>query len=89
MDAFGGTNDIDVLLRRIRAEFIEMPDLRITEAQAGKLWGLDQVRCHAVLGALVDSGFLTTTHDGAFIRSTSSLRARVISQRDRVEGPVQ
>ena len=33
------------LLRRIKAEYIEMPGLRLTVAQAGRLWGLDTPAC--------------------------------------------
>ena len=56
------------VLRRVQGEFLEMPGLRLTEAQARRLWGLDAASCAALLGALVDGKFLFRTRDGAFIR---------------------
>jgi hypothetical protein len=58
----------DDVLRRVRGEYIEMPGLRLTSAQAQRLWGLDRASCDALLGALVDSKFLFRTQDGAFMR---------------------
>ena len=40
----------------------------LTEAQARRLWGLDEASCGALLGALVDAKFLFKTRDGAFMR---------------------
>lgn len=59
---------IQDVVRRIRGEFLEMPGLRLTQAQAQRLWRLDQTACEAVLGALVDARFLAKTRDGAFVR---------------------
>ncbi len=61
----------DDVLRRVRGEYIEMPGLRLTTAQAQRLWGLDRASCDALLGALVDAKFLSRTRDGAFVRSES------------------
>jgi hypothetical protein len=58
----------DDVLRRVRGEFLEMPGLRLTEAQARRLWNLDAASCKALLKALVDSRFLFCTRDGAFMR---------------------
>jgi hypothetical protein len=55
-------------LRRVQGEFLEMPGLRLTEAQARRLWNLDAASCGALLGALVDAKFLFRTRDGAFMR---------------------
>lgn len=55
-------------LKRVTSEFLDMPGLRLTEAQARRLWGLDQASCSALLGALVDAKFLLKTRDGAFMR---------------------
>ena len=41
------------VLRRVQGEFLEMPGLRLTEAQARRLWGLDAASCGALLGKLV------------------------------------
>jgi hypothetical protein len=62
------TRATDEVLRRVQGEFLEMPGLRLTEAQARRLWGLDAVSCGALLGALVDAKFLFRTRDGAFMR---------------------
>ena len=61
----------DDVLRRVRGEYIEMPGLRLTTAQAQRLWGLDRAACDALLAALVDAKFLSRTRDGAFVRSES------------------
>jgi hypothetical protein len=59
---------IDDALRRVKGEYLEMPGLRLTPAQAQRLWGLDREACDALLGALVDTKFLYRTRDGAFMR---------------------
>jgi hypothetical protein len=59
---------IDEVLQRIQGEFVEMPGLRLTTAQAQRLWGLERDVCDALLGALVDAKFLSQTRDGAFVR---------------------
>ena len=59
---------IDDVLQRIQGEFVEMPGLRLTAAQARRLWGLERDVCDAMLGALVDARFLAQTRDGAFVR---------------------
>jgi hypothetical protein len=53
-----------------------MPGLRLTTAQAQRLWGLDRAACDALLGALVDAKFLFRTRDGAFMRSDQAVAAR-------------
>jgi len=74
--------DEDVL-RRVRGEFLEMPGMRLTEAQAGRLWNLDAASCRAVLTALVDSRFLFTTGDGAFMRLEGARPARASIHKNR------
>jgi hypothetical protein len=58
----------DDVLQRIQGEFVEMPGLRLTAAQAQRLWGLDREVCDQLLGALVEAKFLAQTRDGAFVR---------------------
>lgn len=55
-------------LRRIRGEFLEMPGMRVTPDQAGRLLGLTPEACEMLLAALMESGFLCRTHDGAYVR---------------------
>ncbi len=72
------------LLQRIKSEFLEMPGLRLTRPQAGRLWGLDDVACSALLASLVDSQFLFQTRDGAFMRiELDQTRARPATGRGR------
>jgi hypothetical protein len=61
--------DFEAVVCRVRAEFVEMPGLRLTPAQATRLWGLDWEACHAVINALIDSSFLRWTAAGAVTRA--------------------
>ena len=63
--------DFEVIARRVRAEFREMPGLRLTPAQARRLWGLEVEMCHAVIEALVASDFLRWTAAGSVTRAES------------------
>jgi hypothetical protein len=56
------------LLTRIRMEYIEMPDLRLTLRQARRLWNLEPELCDELLSVLVHEGFLARTHDGSFLK---------------------
>jgi hypothetical protein len=58
------------LLRRIWAEFMEMPGLRLTFLQAQRLWGVDARTCKDLLENLVGLGFLTRGSDGRYRRLT-------------------
>lgn len=60
---------LDDVLRRVQGEYIEMPGLRLTSAQAQRLWGLDRAACDTLLGRLVEDKFLFRTRDGAFVRT--------------------
>jgi hypothetical protein len=55
------------LLTRIRGEFQEMPGLKLTLAQACRLWQLEARTCEALLDALVEQRFLAQTPNGAFV----------------------
>jgi hypothetical protein len=56
------------LHHRIRAEFAEMPGLKLTLPQASRLFNLEPIRCETVLGGLVREGELSI--DGAtFVRA--------------------
>jgi len=64
------------VIDRLRAEFLEMPGLRLTARQVARLCGVDEPMCQAVLDALVDVGFLRANADGTYVRSTEGrLRA--------------
>jgi hypothetical protein len=68
---------IEDVLQRIQGEFVEMPGLRLTAAQAQRLWGLDRDVCSRLLRALVDARFLVQTRDGAFVRLEGALPIKV------------
>ena len=53
---------------RIRAEFLEMPGLRLTVVQVQRLCGVDAALCQSVLDALVEMRFLRANADGTYAR---------------------
>jgi len=57
------------LLERIRGEYLEMPGLRLTLAQAARLWGLSPLITGGLLDALAGDGFLARTAVGAYYRT--------------------
>ena len=57
----------EAILWHVRAEFLEMPGLKLTLAQAQRLWGIDRATCEAVIKELTACRFLTTTRDGSFV----------------------
>ena len=59
------------LVDRVRGEFIEMPGLQLTMAQASRLWGLDIPSCRNVVDVLVESAFLRWTAGGKIVRATN------------------
>ena len=61
----------DALLQRIRGEYLEPPSLRLTPAQARRLFGLEPDMCGATLEALLNEHFLVCTNEGLFVRSTA------------------
>ena len=60
-----------IALRRAQAEFLEMPGLQLTVAQASKLWHLDSALCTAVLSRLVEQRFLVERRNHSFARLVS------------------
>ena len=62
---------LDDLVERIRAEFIEQPGLRLTEAQGCRLWQLDRPTLRQVLGTLTDAAFLSFSADGRYTRRSA------------------
>jgi hypothetical protein len=63
----GIMSPLDLLLARIRGEFLEIPGLRLTFSQACRLWQVDRATCERVLHMLLQENFLTCTRDGAFV----------------------
>ncbi len=67
---------ITELLDRIQGEYLELPGLRLTEAQARRLWQIDRTTCGALFEALVDVRFLRRAPDGTFVRSERPSKTR-------------
>ncbi|HET6956250.1 MAG TPA: hypothetical protein VFI56_06700 [Vicinamibacterales bacterium] len=61
--------ELDRIVYRIREEFREMPGLRLTPAQATRLWGVDDGVCKEVIDRLVEASFLRWTSSGAVTRT--------------------
>ena len=61
--------DFSWAVHRAQSEFMEMPGLLLTEAQAARLWAFDERLCRAVLAHLVDMHFLVRTRQSAFARA--------------------
>jgi hypothetical protein len=61
----------DYLRRRVRSEYLEMPGLSLTLPQAQRMWQIDRGDCEVLLGDLMESGFLSRTASGSFVRSDS------------------
>jgi hypothetical protein len=58
---------------RVRGEFVEMPGLELTLAQAVRLWTLGADDCRYVIDALVDVGFLKWTPKRTIVRTGMDL----------------
>ena len=62
--------DVEV---RARAEYLEMPGLRLTVGQASRLFALERDACAALLDSLVGDGFLYRAGD-RYARARSGRR---------------
>lgn len=58
------------LISRIRAEFLEMPGMRLTMQQVQRLCGIESTLCQIVLDSLVEEKFLSVKPDGSYGRLT-------------------
>jgi hypothetical protein len=73
-------HELHALQVRVTAEFQEMPGLKLTVAQAARLFSIDAARCAWVLDALVERGVLMT--DGlTFARTGTGARCAFIRRR--------
>jgi hypothetical protein len=57
-------------LNRLRAEYLEMPGLRLKREQVQRLCGLERTVCQRALDTLVNTSFLYLQADGAYARLT-------------------
>jgi hypothetical protein len=62
--------DFETMVRRVRTEFLEMPGLRLTFAQAMRLWSLSEGDCQRVIDALIGICFLQKTSTGEVVRAS-------------------
>jgi hypothetical protein len=58
------------VLNRLRAEYLEMPGLRLKPEQVQRLCGIERTMCQLVLDSLLESKFLCVTSDGRYARLT-------------------
>jgi hypothetical protein len=58
------------VLERIRAEYLEMPGLRLRAEQVERLCGVERTMCQMVLDTLVETNFLSMKSDGTYARLT-------------------
>ena len=68
-----GFDDAAAMLQRIRGEFREMPGLKLTTAQAARLWHLDQASSRVFLDALVVDGMLKRKPDGVYLVASDTV----------------
>jgi hypothetical protein len=61
-------SDLRHAIIRIQDEYVEMPALKLTLGQVGRLWALPEDVSQAALAALVASGFLFQMRDGTYRR---------------------
>ena len=63
------------VLERLRAEYLEMPGLKLRIEQVQRLCGIEQTMCELVLDALVKAKFLCLKSDGTYVRLTEGSSA--------------
>jgi hypothetical protein len=69
----GIAEPVDTIAKRTRAEYLEMPGLRLKPEQAQRLFGMDPSICRRVLDGLVEEKFLCVKPDGAYARLTDGV----------------
>lgn len=65
------------VLNGLRAEFLEIPGLRLKFEQVQRLCGIERTLCQLVLDSLVDEKFLCVRLDGHYTRLTTGHPAKV------------
>src|SRR6185436_17780189 len=63
-------------IQRVRAEYLEMPGLRLKAEQVQRLCGIERTSCQTVLDTLVNAKFLYVKADGHYARLTEELFSR-------------
>jgi hypothetical protein len=65
---------------RIRAEYMEMPGMRLTPEQVERLSGVNRSVCRLVLDDLVRAQFLAMAVDGTYARCSDADHSRYRSR---------
>jgi hypothetical protein len=68
LDDFRAVTTHEDVSNRLRAEFLDMPGLRLTPEQVQRLCGVERTLCQIVLDSLVDERFLCAKPDGHYAR---------------------
>ena len=58
------------VINRLRAEYLEMPGLRLKPEQVQRLCGVERTMCQLALDSLLESKFLCVKSDGHYARLT-------------------
>jgi hypothetical protein len=61
------------LVAWIRSEYREMPGLRLTFAQACRLWDIDSATCELLLQQLMRDGFLWKTPKNTYMATPAGV----------------
>jgi hypothetical protein len=69
---------VEEALTRIRREFSEMPDLKLTVGQLRRLCNLSEEACDTAVITLVTTGFLRKSVEGQLLRARDSPSPREI-----------
>ena len=64
------------VVQRVRAEYLEMPGLRLKAEQVQRLCGIERTMCQAALDELVNTKFLCVKPDGQYARLTDGVFSR-------------
>ena len=62
------TSQYQAATNRIRAEYLEMPGMRLTVEQMQRLFGVERAVCLMLLESLVEAHFLSVYPDGTYGR---------------------
>jgi hypothetical protein len=79
---------LELLLRRIEGEYLEMPGLQLTREQAQRLWALDHETCSGLLDVLVMNGFLVCGPDSRYRRTMDGPALRSAAGRAKSHIPM-
>jgi hypothetical protein len=78
---------VDDIVRRIWAEYAEMPGLSLTVYQGQRLWGVDRTTCISALDLLTAAGFLRKTTGGRYTRASDGRTDAPSLRMARVDSP--